>query len=232
LEDRTDKYVHHSTYLDVPRQWLGEQFFIEAEHIKMTRADSYAHEYLGEVTGTGGEVFKNITIRGISEEELKAYDHIARGLDWGYTVDPFHYTVNHFDQKRRRLYIFFEIQKVGLRNREAAEMILQENKFFGEVVADSAEPKSIAELRDYGVPIVAARKGPDSVSYGIKWLQDLEKIVIDPKRCPQTAREFQKYELDRDGNGGFRSGFPDRDNHALDAIRYSRERNMQVIRVR
>lgn len=232
LEERPDKYVHHSTYLEVPKKWLGEQFFIEAEHIKKTKPQSYAHEYLGEVTGTGGEVFRNITIRQISEEEVEGFDHIARGLDWGYAIDPFHYTVNHFDRRHRRLYIFFEIQKVGLRNRDAAEMILQENCSLGEVVADSAEPKSIAELREYGVPIVAARKGPDSVSYGIKWLQDLEEIIIDPKRCPQTAREFQKYELDRDGNGGFRCGFPDRDNHGLDAIRYSRERDMQVVRVR
>ncbi len=232
MEERADKLVHHSTYLDMPKKWLGEPFLTEAAHIKKTRPEAYAHEYLGEVTGTGGEVFRNLTVREITEEEIRAFDHIARGLDWGYAVDPLHYTVNHFDKRRRRLFIFFELHQAGLSNRKAARMILEENKNSGEVVADSAEPKSIAEMRDYGVRMVPAKKGPDSVDYGVKWLQDMEEIIIDPKRCPETAREFTKYELEGDGNGGWKAGFPDKDNHSIDAIRYSREGDMRIVRVR
>lgn len=100
------------------------------------------------------------------------------------------------------------------------------------MICDSAEPKSIAEMREYGVAAIGARKGPDSVYYGIKWMQDLEEIIIDPKRCPETAREFSSYEYESDGRGGWRAAFPDRDNHAIDAVRYSREEDMRHIRVR
>lgn len=221
--ERPDSLVHHSTYLEVPKEWLGEQFLIEAEHLKKVNLAAYAHEYLGEVTGTGGEVFTNLTIRRISDEEISIFDRINRGIDWGYAVDPFHYTVNYFDKTRRRLYIFYEIHKVGLSNRRAAEMVQSENKLNQPITCDSAEPKSIAEFRSYGLNVIGAKKGPDSVDYGIKFLQDLEEIIIDPVRCPNTAREFQNYELERDKYGEFKATYPDRDNHSIDATRYSLE---------
>ena len=231
LQQREDRLVHHSTYLTVPKQWLGEPFFIEAQHLQKVKPDSYRHEYLGEVIGTGGEVFTNITIKEITEEEMIRFDHIARGIDWGYAADPFHYTVNHYDKTRKRLYIFYEIQKLNLSNKKAAEMIKAENKNNAMIVCDSAEPKSIAEMYEYGLKVMGAKKGADSVDYGIKWLQDLEEIVIDPKRCPNTAREFMEYEIERDGNGNLKGKFPDKNNHSIDAVRYSREYDMKHVRV-
>ena len=226
------KLVHKSTYLDAPSEWLGGDFIREAEELKRTRPDSYRHEYLGEVTGTGGEVFNNLELRRISDEEISGFDRIARGLDWGFASDPLHYTVNHYDKRRRRLYIFYEIHKTGLSNRKAAELIRAENKSNSLVVCDSAEPKSIAELNDLGVRAIGARKGPDSVEYGTKWLQDLNKIIIDPVRCPKTAEEFSEYELERDRSGELIARFPDKDNHSIDAVRYSREYDMRNVRVR
>lgn len=230
LQKRQDRLVHHSTYLTVPPEWLGEQFLIEAEHLKSAKPESYRHEYLGEVTGTGGEVFTNVTIGEITDEEISHFDHISRGIDWGYAADPFHYTVNHYDKTRRRLYIFYEIQALKLSNRKAAELVKKENKFNQVIVCDSAEPKSIAEMYSYNLKVVPAKKGPDSVEYGIKWLQDLEEIVIDPKRCPNTAREFLGYELEKDANGNFKGSFPDKNNHSIDAVRYSREYDMRNLR--
>ena len=125
-----------------------------------------------------------------------------------------------------------ELRAQGMSNRRLAEEINRENPKHREVICDSAEPKSIAEMREYGVAAIGARKGPDSVYYGIKWMQDLEEIIIDPKRCPETAREFSSYEYESDGRGGWRAAFPDRDNHAIDAVRYSREEDMRHIRVR
>ena len=232
LEDNPGRVVHHSTYLTVPPEWLGEQFIREAEHLKKTKPDIYEHEYVGNVTGTGGEVFTNLTIRRISDEEIMNFDHISRGLDWGYASDPFHYTVNHYDKTRRRLYIFYEIQLVGLSNEKAAKMVKAENKNNSLVICDSAEPKSIAEFNGYGIKVIGAKKGPDSVEYGIKWLQDLEEIIIDKTRCPNTAREFLNYELEPDGNDGFKARYPDKDNHSIDAVRYSREDDMRNVRVR
>lgn len=232
LEDDSSRVVHHSTYLTVPKEWLGEQFIREAEHLKKTKPDIYDHEYMGLVTGTGGEVSRNITIRTISDDEIGQFDHISRGIDWGYASDPFHYTVNHYDKTRSRLYIFYEIQLVGLSNEKAAKIVKAENKNNSLVICDSAEPKSIAEFNNHGIKVVGAKKGPDSVEYGIKWLQDLEEIIIDKTRCPNTAREFLNYELEPDGNDGFKAHYPDKDNHSIDAVRYSRENDMRNVRVR
>ena len=216
-------FVHHSTYLDVPRNWLGEQFFIEAETLRKRNELAYRNEYLGEDVGTGGEVFHNLTLRRISDEEIARFDRIKRGLDFGFAAHPMHYAVMQFDSTRRRLYIFHEVHKVGMSNRALAEAIKAENKSNARVIADSAEPRTINELRNLGVNVVGAKKGPDSVEHGIKFLQDLDEIVIDPVRCPNTAREFEGYELEPDGNGGWKDGYPDRDNHSIDAVRYALE---------
>ena len=231
-EERTDRLVHHSTYLAMKTEWLGSQFLAEAEYIRKRHPETYRHEYLGEVTGGGGEVFRNLNLREITDQEIASFDRIRRGLDWGYAVDPLHYTVNHYDRTRRRLYIFYELRAQGMSNRRLAEEIRKENPNRQEIICDSAEPKSIAEMREYGILAVGAKKGPDSVYYGIKWLQDLEEIIIDPKRCPETAREFSGYEYEPAGRGGWKAGFPDRENHAIDAVRYSREDDMRYIRVR
>lgn len=215
--------VHHSTYLTVPREWLGETFFIEAEHLELTKPDNYEHEYLGKVTGTGGTVFPNVKIRSIGDDEIKYFDKIKRGIDFGYAADPFVYVLCHFDRTRKRLFVFDEIYKVGLSNERAAELIKAKGDYSQRIVCDSAEPKSIAELRRYGLRTYGAKKGPDSIEYGIKFLQSLEEIIIDKVRCPETAREFYDYELEPDGMDGFKDGYPDRNNHSIDAVRYALE---------
>ena len=93
-------------------------------------------------------------------------------------------------------------------------------------MAESADPRSNAELVDRGLRVQKVKKQPGSVEHGITWLQNLEAIVIDPVRCPNTAREFLHYELERDGNDGFREGFPDKDNHSIDAVRYALNTDM------
>lgn len=225
---RSDRMVHHSTYLTVPKEWLGEQFILEAEHLKNTKPLSYAHEYLGEVTGTGGEVFTNLEIRKISDEELAAFDRIRRGIDFGYAVDPFVYLVCHYDKTRKRLYIFDEIYKVGLSNKAAAERIMEKQHYNGFITCDSAEPKSIRELKEYGLRVRGAKKGPDSVEYGIKFMQSLEAIVIDSERCPKAAEEFYNYELERDSKGDFKACYPDKNNHCIDAARYALEDDISM----
>lgn len=218
---RPDRLFHHSNYLTVPQKWLGQQFFIEAEHLKETKPQAYEHEYLGEVTGTGGEVFDNVQIRPISNEEIGDFWNVKRGIDYGYATDPFSYNVMHYDRKKKRLYIFHEYYKVRLSNKDAYDHIKVENKDNELIKAESAEPKSNHELRQYGLKVTPVKKGPDSVKYGIKFLQSLEAIIIDDTRCPETAREFLSYELDKDVHGNFKAGFPDKDNHAIDAVRYA-----------
>jgi phage terminase large subunit len=223
LDHRADTKIHHSTYLDVPREWLGEQFLIEAEHLKKINEAAYDHEYGGAANGTGGEIFTNVSVRIITDEEIAVFDRIRRGLDFGYAKDPIHYTVNYYDKTRKRLFIFYEIHKVKMKNSLAVTEIKKENTGNRPIVADSAEPRTINEFKELGLKVTGAKKGPDSVDHGIKFLEDLEEIIIDPVRCPNTAREFTSYELEKDSNGNFKSGYPDSDNHSIDATRYSLE---------
>ncbi|MBN8200486.1 PBSX family phage terminase large subunit [Bacillus sp. NTK034] len=221
LLTRKDRLVHHSNYLTVPKEWLGQIFVTEAEHLKQTKPKAYEHEYLGNVTGTGGEVFDNVKIRPITDDEIANFENIKRGIDFGYAIDPLAYGVMHYDRKKKRLYIFHELYQVGLSNRAAYDHIKEENKNNDFIIADSAEPKSIHELRQYGLKVKGAKKGPDSIEYGVKFLQSLEEILIDDMRCPNTAREFLTYELDKDANGNFKAKFPDSNNHAIDMVRYA-----------
>ena len=218
-----DTLTHRSTYLSVPREWLGDQFIAEAERLKRTNQTAYDHEYLGEITGTNAEIFPNVKLRTISEDELETYDKVRRGLDWGYGADPFAYVALHYQRNTRTVFIYYEYYKHGAKFDSISEAIKQENKLRGVIHAESAEPRSNDELRQRGHILQAVRKGSGSVEHGIKWLQDLDSIVIDPDRCPNAAREFTGYELIPDGKGGFRDGFPDKDNHTIDAVRYALE---------
>lgn len=220
---RPDRYIHSSTYLDVPPEWLGEQFRLEAEHLKKSNPSAYAHEYLGEVTGTGGEVFNNVIVQPISDDDIAHFDKIYRGVDWGFAADPFVYVVMHYDKRHKSLYIYHEYYKQGASYDAICRAIASENKAGGVIIADSAEPRSNNELVQRGFKVIPARKGPGSVEHGINWLQNLDKIIIDNSRCPNTAREFLQYELLPDGNGGYRDGYPDKDNHSIDAVRYAME---------
>lgn len=230
--ERADRLTHKSSYLDVPPKWLGEQFIIEAEHLKKTNPTLYEHEYLGKITGTGGEVFRNLTIRNISAKERRRFDKIRLGIDFGYAADPFVYIVCHYDRGHKKLYIYDEIYKTGLSNYEAAKKIKKLGTYNQVIICDSAEPKSIRELRDMGLRVSGAKKGPDSVAYGIKFLQSLEEIVIDPVSCPNAAREFSGYEIEKDSYGLLKAHFPDRDNHTIDAARYALEQDISFKKAR
>jgi phage terminase large subunit len=224
---RQDTLVHSSDYRSVPKEWLGEQFINDAEHLKKSNPKKYEHEYLGIVTGTGAEVFTNITQRRITDDEIARFDKIRRGLDFGFAADPLHYTENYYDKARGRLFIFVEIHQTGLKNKEAVDKIKMFNPMNDWITGDSAEPRTIAEFNDLGLRIRGAKKGPGSVEHGIKWLQDLNEIIIDPERCPNTAREFTQYEIERDINGNLKGTYPDKDNHSIDATRYSLEDEMK-----
>lgn len=224
---RKDTYVHHSDYTTVPPEWLGSQFIADAEHLKKVNPKKYEHEYLGAVTGTGAEVFTNLMMREITKEELATFDKIYRGLDHGYAADPMHYMENYYDKTRKRLFIFAEIHQARLSNDSAVKKIKKINKTNGPITADSAEPRTNNEFKTLGLQIIGAKKGPGSVEHGIKSLQDLEAIIIDPIRCPNTAREFRGYEVDRDKNGNLKGTYPDKNNHSIDSARYSLEKEFK-----
>lgn len=226
LVDDPDRLVHHSTYLTVPENWLGPQFLAEAEKLKARNDMAYRHEYLGEVTGTGGAVFENVEDMTMSSEQVGQFDKLYYGLDFGFSVDPLAFVSMYYDAKHEDLYIFDEIYQQKLTNSKAAGFIKDkaENR---RIIADSAEPKSIAEMKSAGLNIGGARKGPDSVDYGIKWLQDRAHIYIDKRRAPNTYKEFISYEYERNREGQYISAYPDKNNHAIDAVRYGMQPMMK-----
>lgn len=225
--------VFRNTYLDVPRDWLGEQFIEEAEDLKNKNERAYVHEYLGQAIGTGGDVFPNAEDMDMSvlvdtpsgkKPMWQTFDHIYNGIDWGFARDPFRFVRLHFDAKHLDLYIFKEYNTLKTRNEVVFKELYDEQKLVSReepVIADSAEQKSIADFKAYGAFIRPTEKGAESVRYGIKWLQGLNHIYIDKRTCPLTYWEFVNYEYEQDRQGNFISAYPDENNHSIDAVRYS-----------
>lgn len=231
LEDRPDRLCHKSTYLQAPPEWLGKQFIDEAEHLKETDERAYQHEYLGVPVGTGGNVFDKLELREITDAEVSAFDHIYQGVDWGYFPDPFAFIRLHYDRARETIYLLDEIYENKLSNEQSAQMILRKGYNDVRIICDSAEPKSVADFRAMRLPAFEAIKGPGSVEYGMKFLQR-RTIVIDRKRTPHAYDEFVGYEYERNKDGDIISGYPDANNHLIDATRYALEpvsRRMGVI---
>lgn len=231
LEERPDRLCHKSTYLQAPPEWLGQQFIDEAEHLKETDERAYQHEYLGIPVGTGGNVFDKLELREITDAEVAAFDHIYQGVDWGYFPDPFAFIRLHYDRARETIYLLDEIYENKLSNEQSAQMILRKGYNDVRLICDSAEPKSVADFRAMRLPAFEAIKGPGSVEYGMKFLQR-RTIVIDRKRTPHAYDEFVGYEYERNKDGDIISGYPDANNHLIDAARYALEpvsRRMGVI---
>ena len=220
---KADRLVHRSTYKDVPRDWLGSKFFDEAEYMLSVNERQYNNIYLGEETGSGGNVFENIELREITDKEIEGFDYIYQGLDFGYFPDPLAWTKMCYNPSQRTLYIFDEFVVNKMSNADVWEH-LKENKGVKEddlIIADSAEPKSIGDFKAYGSLMKGAEKGAGSVEYSMKWLSSLTKIIIDPKRCPVSAEEFSTYEYEQDKDGNYISGYVDADNHCIDSVRYA-----------
>ena len=221
---KVNRIVHLSDYRAVPVEWIGQAFVDEAEYMKSINEKIYENEYLGLETGDGGNVFENVEIRDITDEEISHFDRLYKGIDWGWYPDPFAYNNMHFDMARRTLYVFDEAHCNKKSNRETADMLLEKGVTFEDrITADSAENKSVGDYKTYGFLIRGAKKGPGSVEYSMKWLQSLAKIVIDNRRCPHTAEEFLTYEYERNKDDEIITGYPDKDNHHIDAIRYALE---------
>lgn len=233
----------HTSYLDIPPEWLGEGFLYEAERLKSINPKAYDHEYMGLAVGAGGEVFPNIEERTLTDEEIDNLGYIYHGVDFGFAQDPAVLMRVAYDSKHDTIYLLDEFYKKHCSNRELAEEIYRRgydktgryssyvSPIYGysstletsTIICDCAEPKSIADLQVEGLKAIACRKFPGCVLYRIKWLQN-RKIVIDPARTPNAYREFTQYEYETDKDGVFLSDVPDKDNHCIDATAYALDR--------
>ena len=210
LEQKPGRFFHRSTYDQLPPHWLGERFLADAEHLKKVDPVLFDNEYLGLPVGSGQRVFHNLRL----ESFQKAFERTVCGVDWGWFPDPWACDRVAFDPRENTLYILREAHAHRTANRDTAAMVQALAPTDELILADSAEPKSIADYRELGLNCRAVKKGPGTLRYGMKWLQSLDAIVIDPRVCPETAREFAGYCYE---NGEY----PDRDNHHIDAVRYA-----------
>ena len=214
--------VHHSTYKDVPQEWLGRDFIEEAEHLREVNPDAYEHEYMGVANGNGGMVFDYLELREITDDEIARMDRIYQGVDWGWFPDPYAFIRSYYNPAQEKIYLIAENVVKKTKNTQTGQWIIDHGYDDYEIVCDSAEKKSVGDYVDIGLPARPAIKGPGSVEYGMKWLQG-KTIVIDQRRTPYAYKEFTKYEYERDKDGNVISGYPDADNHTIDAVRYSYE---------
>lgn len=227
--------ILRSTYLDVPEDWLGEEFFEEAAELKLKNPRAYEHEYMGIPVGTGGDVFQNVedldmaklveTSSGL-KPMYQTFEWIYNGLDVGFAMDPTRFVKCNFDRECLDLYIFTEYSTKHNRSETIFKQLYEEQKLIEKTEQLVADPGGgglfvIADFKAFGAYVRPADKGPGSVDYGIKWLQGLRHIYIDKRRCPDTWKEFTTYEYEQDKDGNFISAYPDENNHSIDAVRYA-----------
>lgn len=230
-QDDPNRLVIHTTYEDIPREWLGDAILHDIEQTKKNNPKAYENIYLGIATGTGRNIFENITLREITDDEIGKFDYFYNGVDFGYYPDPFAFVAMSYNEKEARLYIFDELYLLKHGNFEAYNALKKHMEAQGQdigrdrITADSAEPKSIADFRNFGADMRGAIKGRGSLEAGFKWLQGLAAIIVDPVRAPHAADEFTLYEYEIDKRTGeIMTGYPQgQPDHALAAIRYALE---------
>lgn len=209
--------IVQTTYRDNPH--LPKEY-VDSLHALENKNPAYYKIYVrGEFATLDKLVFPVIHKRIISEDELKDAWFWA-GMDFGYTNDPTAITWGYYNPVQNDLYITGEYDKIGMTNDVIAETLVSLGLSKEKIVADSAEPKSITELRNLGIKrIIPSVKGADSVKNGIDRMQRCN-IIID-ERCTKTIEEFENYTWQKDKKTGEYINQPvDSYNHHIDSIRY------------
>lgn len=207
--------------------------FLTADDIADLENESDLYFYnvytLGNWGVLGHVIFNNWKVVDMSDKQGGYYlpeeqrTNRKHGLDFGYSSDPAAVPMTHYERGKKRIWIYDEIYETGLTNPQLAEVL--KPKIGGDYfIADSSEPKSIAELNSHGLSVGGAKKGKDSVLYGIQWLQQQE-ILVDVS-CINMRNELQTYKWKEDAGGNSLPVPVDRNNHLIDALRYAYEDEM------
>ncbi len=190
--------------------------------------DSYYYEVytLGNWGVLGDVIFTNWKVEDLSQMHDQ-FTNRRNGLDFGFSSDPAAVGVSHYDKMRKTIYFYKELYETGLTNDVLAERV---KEMIGDerIICDSAEPKSIQELNNHGVSAVGAKKGKDSVNFGIDWLKQ-QTIMVD-KTCINLINELQQYHWKKDAGGNSLKIPVDKNNHLIDGgLRYAYEDDMRDI---
>lgn len=215
--------VCHSYFNHVPEEWLGHRFFERAEWFRIHKPQYYANNYMGDVTGTGGELFDNVEERRITDAEVDAFSYVYQGLDFGFE-HPMAFVRVAYDRETDTLYPFFE--KYARHSKLSTFARDIDDYKHQETICDSANPDKISDLRDWDWEVVGATKrwkggGRDTAW---EWLRAVTKIVIDPERTPNLAKELRTLEFEQLRDGSFSSRYPDLDEDGVMATLYAMNR--------
>lgn len=219
-----DKQTDYKTEdLSILKTWYIHNRFLTADDVAdlENEQDKYYRDVYtyGNWGVLGNVIFTNWRVEDLTEMQAQ-FTNRRNGLDFGFSSDPAALTRSHYDRMRKIVYIFDEMYERGLTN-DVLAADLRQRCGRDRVICDSAEPKSIAEIRAHNVNAAAARKGQDSVMHGIQWLQQ-QTIIIDP-RCINTINEFRQYKWKEDRAGNALREPVDHNNHIIDALRYAYE---------
>lgn len=221
--------VYHTDYRDlIEKGWISQKILDRIEHARKSNFESYRHIYLGEVTGTGGEIFTNVKDATITDAQIKEFSRKDYGMDFGIVNDPTVLNGTYYDSDRNWLYIFEEWSRKHPYFTDIHAELVRRNLHQHEIIADTAPAGWIQNINRLGARLRGCYKADDWVETGIAWLRSLDRIIIDSERCPLAWDEFSHYEYDRYKDGTPKEKLPDRNNHAIDAVRYSQEMNIKA----
>ena len=208
-------------------EWLSDSDREVFEKMKIRNPRRYRVAGLGEWGIVDGLIYENWREERFDIDDLRGKPNLISvfGLDFGYTQDPSTLFCGLLDRKEGKLYVFDEMYEKGLSNQKIAAKIQEMGYGKERITADSAEPKSIDELRILGLRVKGAAKGKDSINNGIQWIQNLE-IIIHPK-CVNFITEISNYTWDEDKFGTKLNRPIDDFNHLMDAMRYALEDAMR-----
>lgn len=216
--------------LSILKTWYIHNKFLTRQDIEglLNEKDEYYRSVYayGNWGVIGDVIFTNWRVEDLSGMRDQ-FTNTRNGLDFGFASHPAAISRSHYDAKRKIIYIFDELYETGLTNDLLAEEALR--ICGGErIIGDSAEPKSIVEMRGHGVNIVGAKKGKDSITFGIDWLKQ-HTIIVD-SRCVNHQKELQQYQWKKDANGNAVTPPKpvDKNNHLIDALRYAYEDEMET----
>ena len=222
--DREDKDILAITTNYKCNEWLDQADLKVFDEMKIHNPKRYRVAGLGEWGVVDGLVYENIEEKRFDISSLVGQEEIESvfGLDFGYTNDPTALFCGLIDLKNKVIYVFDELYKKGLSNKKIYEEVEAMGHRKESIIADSAEPKSIDELRSLGLTRVkAAKKGKDSILNGIQFIQDF-KLVIHP-RCVNFLTEVTNYQWAKDKFDNSINKPIDDFNHLMDAMRYAIE---------
>lgn len=211
----------HSTYLN--NKFIDVEYKKELENLKNVDLEYYKIYALGKWGNVKGQIYTNYEIRDLSDIKYKLNNY-HYGLDFGYTNDPTAFVMCSLNRDKREIYILDEFYIKELTNDLIAEKLKEKGVADELIVCDSAEPKSIKELQNYGINAIGAKKGQGSINTGIQFIKQF-KLIVD-KTCINFQKELQLYKWFEDKDGNLTNKPIDRYNHLMDALSYAVEKEI------